>query len=139
MVIPFWVGTGVPVPIEEDTREAVRGRTWEHLLHVDLALLEEVGQPLPVLQLGRLLQAEQEEGEVGAVLQGVGQLRHAHQLRHDGPRRKLGQVRLHQGHVLLDLRTLVQDVEERLTEEERERKDGARQRENVSLIINSSL
>lgn len=55
-------------------------RTWEHLLHVDLALLEEVRQPLAVLELGRLLQAQQEEGEVGAVLQGVCQLRHAHQL-----------------------------------------------------------
>lgn len=88
--------------------------TWEHLLHVDLALLEEVRQPLSVLQLGRLLQAEQEEGEVGAVLQGVGQLGHAHQLRDDGPRCKLGQVGLHQGHVQLDLRALVQDVEESL-------------------------
>ena len=88
--------------------------TWEHLLHVDLALLEDVGEPLSVLQLGGLLQAEQEEGEVRAVLQRVGQLRHAHQLRHDGPRRKLGQEGLHQRDVLLDLRALVQDAEEGL-------------------------
>ncbi len=88
--------------------------TWEHLLHVDLALLEEVGEPLSVLQLGRLLQAEQEEGEVGAVLQGVSQLRHTHQLCDDSPSRKLGQVRFHQRYVQLDLRALVQDVEESL-------------------------
>lgn len=89
-------------------------RTRQHLLHVDLALLEEVGQPLAVFQLGRLLQAEQEEGEVCAVLQWVRQLRHADQLRHDRPRRKLRQVRLHQGDVHLDLSTLLQNVEESL-------------------------
>lgn len=88
--------------------------TWEHLLHVDLALLEEVGEPLSVLQLGRLLQAKQEEGEVGAILQRVSQLRHTHQLCDDGPSRKLGQVGLHQGHVQLDLRALIQDIEESL-------------------------
>lgn len=88
--------------------------TWEHLLHVDLALLEEVGEPLSVLQLGRLLQAKQEEGEVGAILQRVSQLRHTHQLCNDGPSSKLGQVGLHQGHVQLDLRALIQDIEESL-------------------------
>lgn len=88
--------------------------TWEHLLHVDLALLEEVRQPLTVLELGRLLQAQQEEGEVGAVLQGVRQLVHAHQLGNDGPGRELGQVGLDQGHVQLDLGALVQDAEESL-------------------------
>lgn len=90
--------------------------TWEHLLHVDLALLEQVRQPLAVLELGRLLQAQQEEGEVGAVLQGVRQLGHAHQLGDDGPGRELGQVGLDQGHVQLDLRALVQDGEESLRE-----------------------
>lgn len=90
------------------------GPTWEHLLHIDLALLEEVSEPLTILELGRLLQAEQEEWEVGSVLQGVSQLRHAHQLCDDSPSRKLGQIRLHQGHVHLDLRALVQDVKESL-------------------------
>lgn len=88
--------------------------TWEHLLHVDFALLEQVSEPLPVLQFGRLLQAQKEEWEVGAVLQGVSQLCHAHQLRDDGPGRELSQVGLHQRHVHLDLRALVQDIQEGL-------------------------
>ena len=82
--------------------------------------MEDVGEPVSVPQLGRLLQAEQEEGEVGAVLQRVGQLRHADQLGHDGARRKLGQVGLHQGDVHLDLGTLIQDAEESLWKPERE-------------------
>jgi len=91
-----------------------RGHTWKHLLHVDLALLEEVREPLTVLQLGRLLQAEQEEWEMGAILQRVSQLCHAHQLRYDGPGRELGQVGLHQRYVHLDLRALVQNTEKSL-------------------------
>lgn len=93
--------------------------TWKHLLHIDLALLEELGEPLAVPQLGRLLQAEQEEREVGAVLQGVSQLRHAHQLGDDGPGRELGQVGLDQRNVQLDLGALVQDAEESLNMRER--------------------
>lgn len=88
--------------------------TWKHLLHVDFALLEEIGDPLAVFKLGRLLQAEQKQGEMGAVLQWVSQLGHAHQLGNDGTSYKLGQVGFHQGHVLLDLGALVQDVEESL-------------------------
>lgn len=90
------------------------GSTWQHFLHVDLAQLKEIGEPLSVLQLGCLLQAEQEEWEMGAVLQWVSQLRHAHQLCDDCTSRKLGQVGFYQGHILLDLSALVQDVEESL-------------------------
>lgn len=85
--------------------------TRKHLLHVDLALLKEVSKPLTVLQLGCLLQAEQEEGEVGAILQGVSQLCNADQLCNDSPGSKLGQVRFHQWNVHLDLGTLVQYIQ----------------------------
>lgn len=51
---------------------------------------------------------------MGAVLQRVSQFGHAHQLGDDGTSCKLGQVGFDQGHVLLDLRALVQDVEESL-------------------------
>ncbi|TNN42348.1 hypothetical protein EYF80_047489 [Liparis tanakae] len=86
--------------------------TREHLLHVDPALPEELGQRLAAPQPRRLLQAEQEEGEVGAVLQRAGQLGHAHQLGDDGAGRELGQVGLDQRDVGLDVGAAVQDAQE---------------------------
>lgn len=109
--------------------------TREHLLHVDLALLEEVYEPVAVLELGGLLQAEQEEGEVGAVLQRVGQLFHTHQLSHHRSRRKLRQVRLHQRDVHLDLSTLVQYIQESLQRGGRVREDKGQRNEFNSLTI----
>lgn len=95
-------------------REDTKAPTWQHLLHVDLAQLEQVGQPLSIFQLGHLLQAEEEKWEVGAVLQWVGQLCHAHEFSNDCPGSKLSQVRFHQGNIQLNLGTLVQNIEESL-------------------------
>lgn len=68
------------------------GHTRQHLLHVDFALLEQVTQPLAVLQFDHLLQAEQEKWEMCAVLQLMGQVCDADQVSYDGMCCKLCQV-----------------------------------------------
>lgn len=88
--------------------------TWQHLLHVDLALLEQVSEPLLILQLGCLLQAKQEQRKVHAVLQRMSQVCDAHEVGDDGTCGKLGQIGLHQGNVTLKLGALVQKVKESL-------------------------
>lgn len=91
--------------------------TWQHLLHVDLALLEQVREPLFILQLGCLLQAKQEKREVYTVLQRMGQVCDAQEVSDNGTRSKLGQIRFHQGNVTLKLRALVQNVKKSLQQD----------------------
>lgn len=91
-------------------KEQTRTCTWQHLLHVDLALLKQVSQPLLILQFSCLLKTEQEQRKVGAVLQRVGQVRNAQELSNDRTRSKLCQIRLHQWNVTFELRTLVQNI-----------------------------
>lgn len=64
--------------------------TRKHLLHVDLALLEKICEPLAVLELGSLLQAEQEKRKVVAILQWMSQFCHTDQLSDDCSCCKLG-------------------------------------------------
>lgn len=89
--------------------------TGQHFLHVDFAQLEQVSQPLTILQFGHLLQTEQKEWEVGAILQWMSHLCNADQLSNDGSRRKLCQVRLQQWDFFFNLRTLVQNTQNGLS------------------------
>lgn len=70
---------------------SVGGRlTRKHLLHVDLALLKKICEPLTVLELGSLLQAKQEKRKVVAILEWMSQFCHTDQLSNDGSCCKLG-------------------------------------------------
>lgn len=88
--------------------------TREHLLHIDCALLKQVRQPLAVLQFDHLLQAEQEQWEMGAILQMMGQICNADQVSDNSPSCKLCQVRLNQWDFFLYLGTLVQNTQKSL-------------------------
>lgn len=96
------------------TRQRGPGRTGQHFLHVDFALLEEVGKPVAVPQLHQLLQAEQEQREMRSVLQLVGQIVQVDQVGDDCACCKLGQVGLHQRDFLLDVGTLIQNTQNSL-------------------------
>ena len=52
-------------------------QTWQHLLQVDLAVVEDAHQPLFVLDAMRRLQTQQEQGVVYSILEWFGQLRQA--------------------------------------------------------------
>lgn len=97
------------------------GLTRKHLLHVDFALLEQVRQPLAVLQFHHLLQAEQEEWKMCAVLQLMGQICNADQVSNDSAGCKLGQVGLHKWDFFFNLGTLVQKTHKGLMKKEREK------------------